>query len=222
MENADTATTHRGRKGNGVTPIIDEGALADGPEMADTRAPFPDLEAALGLDDDGVAVTELLVNVECRKPKPTEFFRVNPDPGMARSTYVFIDRQDIGGETYFVMPEARPYIVEHLRPVLLVTCVNRQHVLFLWPIKLPDPDFNKGRQNDWGNSALEAMKAAKTHWTKMTAGRGAYRVFRAENTDLPEPQWPDRSFLELLHVAFKETIVADQNHPIVKRLRGRV
>ena len=158
------------RKANGHAPI-DDSALEGGPEIASSRAPFPDLEAALGLDDDGVAVTELLINVACRKPKPTEYFRVHPDADMARPAYVFIDREEIGGETYFVMPEARPYIVEHLRPVLLVSCVNRQHVPFLWPIMLPDPGVNNGRQNRWGTSALEAMKAAQTRWVKMTAGQ---------------------------------------------------
>jgi hypothetical protein len=219
------ASPRKGSKGNGATAphrVIDDTALEGGPNIANNRVPFPDLEAALGLDDDGVAVTELLINVACRKPKPTEYFRVHPDPAMARPAYVFIDREEIGGETYFVMPEARPYIVEHLRPVLLVACVNRQHISFLWPINLPDPGVNNGRQNRWGTSALEAMKAAKTHWVKMTAGSGAYRVFTAENTDLPEPQWPDRSFLDLLGVAFRETIIADQAHPIVKRLRGQV
>jgi hypothetical protein len=220
--NTDTAKPSRNRKSNGAASPIDDAALEGGPELTGGRTPFPDLEAALGIDDDGIAVTELLINVACRKPKPTEYFRVHPNPNMARSAYVFVDREEIGGETYFVMPEARPYIAEHLRPVLLVTCVNRQHVPFLWPIMLPDPGVNNGRQNRWGTSALEAMAAAKTRWVKMTAGNGAYRCFIAENLDLPEPQWPDRSFLELLGIAFKETIIADQAHPIVKRLRGQV
>jgi hypothetical protein len=204
-----------------VPPVIDESALAGGPESAAIK-PYPDLEAALGLETDGIIVTELLVSVACRKPKPTEFFRVHTDPTMAREAYVFIDREEIGGETYFVMPGARPHIAEHLRPVLLVTCITRQNVVFLWPIPLPDPGTNNGRQNRWGASALEAMGAAKTRWVKMTAGGGAYRVFTAENLNLPEPQWPERSFLELLGVAFKETIISDAAHPIVKRLRGQV
>jgi hypothetical protein len=202
--------------------VIDESALAGGPETVDAKAPYPDLEAALGLDTDGIVVSELLVSVACRKPKTTEYFRTHSDPSMARAAYVFIDREEIGSETYFVLPDARPYIVEHLRPVLLVTCINRQNVVFLWPISLPDPGVNHGRQNRWGTTALEAMEAAKTRWVKMTAGSGAYRVFTAENADLPEPQWPDRSFLELLGVAFKDMIISDAAHPIVKRLRGQV
>jgi hypothetical protein len=218
-----TAAKANGGEALHAPPVIDESALTGGPEILATKAmPYPDLEAALGLDTDGIIVTELLVSVACRKPKPTEYFRVHLDANMARECYVFTDREEIGGETYFVMPDARPYISEHLRPVLLTTCINRQNVVFLWPIAIPDPGVNNGRQNRWGSTALEAMAAAKNRWTKMTAGSGAYRVFTAENTSLPEPQWPDRSFLELLGVAFKETIISDATHPIVKRLRGQV
>src|SRR5690349_24656625 len=109
-------------KGNGAAhaaSVIDDAALEGGPKLGG-RQPFPDIEAALGLEDDGIAVRELLIDVACRKPKPTEYFRVHHDPSMARAAYVFIDREEIGGETYFVMPAARPHITEHLRPVILV------------------------------------------------------------------------------------------------------
>jgi hypothetical protein len=208
--------------GSGKSPgTIDASALDDGPRMAGA-VPFPDLEAALGLDDEGVNVTELLLTVVCRKPRATEFFRVHPSETMAKTTWVFTDKEEIGADTYFVMPAARPFITEHLRPVLLVTCVNRQNIPFLWPIAVPAPDSNSGRQNRWGASALEAMEIAKRSWTKLTAGPGFYRVFRAEKSDLPEPVWPDKSFVELLGVAFRETLIADQEHPIVRRLRGQV
>src|SRR5262245_11181511 len=99
---------------------------------------------------------------------------------MSRACYVLIDKEEMS-ETYFVMPEARPYVLEHLKPVLLTTRVNRQHVPFLWPIPLPDPGTNSGRQSRWGSSALETMEIAKNSWTKMVAGQGYYRVFTAEN-----------------------------------------
>ena len=202
-----------------ATPIIDDAALAGGPQLAST-VPFVDLEAALGLDNEGITVVELLVNVACRKPRPTEFFRASDDPEMSRACYVLIDKEDMN-ETYFVMPDARPHLFEHLKPVLLVTCVNRQHVPFLWPISLPDPGTNSGRQSRWGSSALEAMETAKVFWTKMVAGQGFYRVFKAENPNLPSPQFPDRPFLELLSVAFKDRLISGADHPIVRRLRGQ-
>jgi hypothetical protein len=221
MEATTTGTTKpKKNSGEPPKPSIDEDALSGGPSVG--RQPFPDLEAALGLGDDGINVKELLVSIACRKPRPTEYFSVDPRPEMARPAYVFIDRDEIGGETYFVLPPVRPLIAEHLRPVLLVSCVNRQGVPYLWPITLPDPGVNSGRQNRWGASALEAMEAAKSKWVKLVAGSGAYRVFVAENSSLPAPQFTDKSFLELLQIAFKDTIIADEEHPVIKRLRGRV
>jgi hypothetical protein len=53
--NAGTEHSPRGaqrHKGNGTIPrTIDESALEGGPEIAEKRMSFPDLEAALCLDD---------------------------------------------------------------------------------------------------------------------------------------------------------------------------
>jgi hypothetical protein len=48
---------------------------------------------------------------------------------------------------------------------------------------------------------------------------GAYRINAAEG-ELSDPIWPARSFSELLTIAFKGRIVADANHPILRKLRG--
>jgi hypothetical protein len=210
-------------KANEEKPVAPDlsAALDDGPSV--TRStPYPDIEAALGLGDDGFTVAEVLTTIVCRKPKPTEFFRVHPSPAMARPAYVFTDREDIGAPTFFVMPEARPYIADHLRPVLLVVCTNRQATPFLWPIAIPDPNTNNGRQNKWGSSALEAMETAKKKWTKITAGPGYYRIFVAENDQLPEPVWLEgKSFGEIVGIAFKEDLIDGPSHPVVQRLRGQ-
>jgi hypothetical protein len=214
------ARSKKAKKEKPATPDL-SAALDDAPGVTGL-APYPDLEDALGLGDDGYAVAEVLVTIDCRKPKPTEFFRVHPKEDMARPAWVFTDREEIGGRTYIVRPEARPYIVDHLRPVMLVVCVNRQGTPFLWPIALPDPNVNSGRQNKWGSSALEVMKIAKTKWTKLLPGSGSYRAFVAENEQLPEPVWLDgKSFVDIIGVAFKEDLIDSPSHPIVLRLRGQ-
>jgi hypothetical protein len=48
---------------------------------------------------------------------------------------------------------------------------------------------------------------------------GAYETFVAAAT-IPDPEWPKRTFKELLRVAFKDRLVADLDHPLVKRPRG--
>ena len=50
---------------------------------------------------------------------------------------------------------------------------------------------------------------------------GAYEVFEASG-DLPEPEWPDIPFPEILKIAFRDRIVDRADHPLVQRLRGQV
>jgi hypothetical protein len=37
---------------------------------------------------------------------------------------------------------------------------------------------------------------------------------------LPEPEWPDLPFRELLRLAFREAHIDSADHPVVRRLRG--
>jgi hypothetical protein len=197
-------------------------ALTDTPD--DKLVPFADVEAALGLEDDGIIATEMLLSIDCRKPrgrKGGEYVRVHPDPKMTRGAQVFID-VGIGDPVYLVAPAVRPYIADHLTSVQLVLCVNRQDVLFLWPIKLSDINAGNGRRSRWTTTALAAAEVAKTQWIKLMPGDGGYNVVPAENPDLPGPNWPDKyTFVELVNLAFKGCFIADKEHPIVQRLRAQ-
>jgi len=66
--------------------------------------------------------------------------------------------------------------------------INRQDVVFLWPVKLPGPD---GRHSEWHRSAAEAADVAMKHWVRVTSNMslGAYEVFQAE-ANIPDPIWP--------------------------------
>lgn len=74
---------------------------------------------------------------------------------------------------------------------LLALAVNRQGVVFLWPIKLPDPN---GKTNSWNLSAFEACGKAQTDWIRVSANMslGAYDASEAIGChlalgwDLPE------------------------------------
>ena len=105
-------------------------------------------------------------------------------------------------------------------PATLFTTINRQGVLHLWPVKLPGPD---GKHNEWHRSAAEAAELAMKRWIRLTANMslGAYEVFEATG-DLPEPEWPDIAFPEILKIAFRDRIVDRADHPLVQRLRGQV
>ena len=47
------------------------------------------------------------------------------------------------------------------------------------------------------------------------------KVFEATG-QLPDPEWPDLPFKELLRIAFKDRFISDLNHPVLHRLRGEV
>jgi hypothetical protein len=50
---------------------------------------------------------------------------------------------------------------------------------------------------------------------------GAYRFYYAEG-QLPDPIWPDKSFEQILEIAFRDRIIKTEDHPVVRRLRGIV
>jgi hypothetical protein len=102
--------------------------------------------------------------------------------------------------------------------VTMHTCINRQGVLFLWPVRLPGAD---GRQLEWHRSAAEAAEMAMKRWVRIKSNMslGAYEVYEASAT-IPEPAWPDLTFDQMLAIAFKGRLVDSFDHPVLKRLRG--
>ena len=98
--------------------------------------------------------------------------------------------------------------------------MNRQGVLFLWPVRLPGSD---GRVDDWSRTALEAAQLAVKTWCRVTANMalGGYEVFQATG-QLPEPEWPDLTLQQILRVAFKDRFITALDHPVLRKLRGEV
>jgi hypothetical protein len=48
---------------------------------------------------------------------------------------------------------------------------------------------------------------------------GAYDVFEAQ-AELPEPTWPELSFAKILEIAFRDFVIRDGDHPVLRKLRG--
>lgn len=180
--------------------------------------PFADL-GKLRLSQDfaaTVGVKKLLTTVPVRKPTGQEFIRVHTDEAYRLQTVVLELKDE--RETYLVAPELWGELPGELKPVALFTAVNRQGVVFLWPVKLPGDD---GRVDEWNRSALEAADHAATRWVRVKANMslGAYEIFEASG-DLPDPQWPDSDFTALLRTAFKVRYIDSMEHPVIRRLRG--
>jgi hypothetical protein len=194
--------------------------MTDAIETNSTPNPFGDL-SALRLDQsyaDTVGVKKLLTTVPVRKPNRQDFVRVHPDPGYRLTPAAIIEVKE-DREVYLVMPSMAQALTGEFATVTLLTTINRQGTLHLWPVKLPDP---QGRQNEWHRSAAGAERAMKK-WVRVTASMslGAYEIFEAGG-DLPDPVWPDFSFQEILKIAFRERLVDRPDHPLVQRLQGIV
>jgi hypothetical protein len=178
--------------------------------------------AALRLDQtfaDSVGVKKRVTTVSVGKPNRQDFMRVRPQLEYRLGPAAIIEVKE-DREVYLVTPEMAQELPGEFAAVTLFTAINRQGVLRLWPVKLPGPD---GKHNEWHRSAAEAAELAMKSWIRLTANisLGANEVFEAIG-DLPEPEWPDIPFPEILKIAFKDRIVDRADHPLVQRLRGQV
>jgi hypothetical protein len=195
---------------------VDSNNLAAKPEIPD---PF-DLES-LRLNPSYVetaGVKKLRNTVPARRPSPQDFVRVHPDPTY-RENFGMIELKD-DREDYLVLPHLVPQLPGEIVFKTIFTAINRQGVVFLWPVRLPSPD---DKPNAWWQSAREAAELAMTKWVRMRANMslGAYDLFTAES-DIPDPEWSElEPFQDLLRIAYRGRLVVDLDHPVIKRLSGR-
>ncbi|WP_206352087.1 hypothetical protein [Tautonia rosea] len=202
---------------NGSGPPIPEPPLTEAP----VSDPDPFDPARLRLSQDfgaSLGVRKVLTRVPVDKPNKSWWVRTHPDPAFRLPTGLLETGDD--RERYLVDPNLWPELAAEptFSPVMLVTSVSRNGVVFLWPIKLPGPD---GKPNPWHQSALDAAERARSSWVRVYANMalGAYSV--DESTAIrDEPDWPPESFRELLSIAFRDRFIREWDHPVLKQLRG--
>jgi hypothetical protein len=165
-----------------------------------------------------VGVMRLITTIPVRKPSKEWFVRTHPDPSHRLQTAVVELKED--RETYLVAPGLWPELTSEptFSPRLLITAINRQGVLFLWPIRLPGA---VGKIDDWSRSALDAADEAKSRWVRVTANMSlqAYELAVASG-QVAEPSWPDLTFQEIIKIGFRDKMISDWSHPVLKCLRG--
>jgi hypothetical protein len=203
-------------------PISSETDNGQGPARPPATLTEPDLFAdldALRLSQDfggTLGVKKALLTIPVRKPAKEWFVRTNP--ALRIETCVLELKED--REIYLVERALWPELASEstFGPRALFATLNRQNVLFVWPIRLPSPD---GKIDYWNGSALKAAAMAETQWVRVTSNMvaGAYDVYVAP-AKLPEPDWPALPFNEILRIAFKGRVIDSLDHAILKRLRG--
>jgi len=165
---------------------------------------------------DSAGVKKLLTTVPVRRPSPQDFVRVHADPEYRAALAIIELKED--REIYLVPLAVARELPGEFVMATVYTAINRQGVVHLWPVRLPASD---GRILEWHRSAAEAAELAMHGWVRIKANMslGAYEMFQAAGT-IPDPEWPELSFQELLRIGFRDRLVDHTDHAVVKRLRG--
>lgn len=199
----------------------EDAAPADiGAELEPTETvPDPMDPARWRLDQtltEGIATTKLLTKIPVRKPEQQEFFRVHPSEVYRLNAALILVKAD--REFYLVAPEVAPHAMDVAKAYTLYTVINRQGVVSLWPVRLPDGS----RTDDWLASSHIAADEAMRSWVNIKANMalGAYEVTLA-TAEIPEPEWPEHPFARLLSIAFRDRMVTEIDHIVILTLRGQ-
>ena len=167
---------------------------------------------------EAIGVKKQITTVPVRKPSRQDFIRVHPDESYHLQTAILEIKED--RENYIVNPNLWAELPDEVTPKMLYTGINRQGVLFLWPVRMQD---QHGRLDEWNRSAHKAAHLAMSGWIRLASNRslGAYEIFTPTG-NLPDAEWPEISFQEMLKIAFQDKIIEALDHPVLKRLRGEI
>jgi hypothetical protein len=170
-------------------------------------------------DTSQIGVQKVQTVISCGKPNKQQFVRVHPSEEYRLTTALFTD--EAHSEAYLVAPPLWDALADAITPTYLFTGITKTTGnVFLWPVKVPDAD---GRANNWHVSQLRAAELAMSKWIRMQASRsdGCYDVFEAKG-NLPDPEWPEMTFREILKICFQDRLIESLDHPILKQLRGEM
>ena len=181
--------------GKNVTPEFDIASLRIGTHLADTT---------------NQTVTEITVGY----PGKMDYVRT-PDGQDFRGTFLYLD-DPRSREGYIIHPDFEDELAGDASLAEVALMANQHGDHFVWVVKQPAYE-----GEPYGASKLDALDRARNEWVRLRKrqDRQGYDVLTARGT-FPEPEWPDKSFDEILADVFAGRIVTSLDHPIIKRLRG--
>jgi hypothetical protein len=179
---------------------------------------FDDLAALRKTPKLAIKRTSVLVNVEVGTPSKDVHFRAHPEWALDDQYVV----KDDHGTFYFVPYDMRshPKLVKRLRLVTIaVVAIWPADTVQIWPV----PVLGQQKRDDhkaW-KSARNAYELSKEQWVQLAwnEAKGDYDVEVAERITAT-PNWPDKTFEELLKLGFAEKILDSEDHDYVRQLRG--
>ena len=167
-----------------------------------------------------LGVRKSRLSIPLRKPHKQEFFRVHPSAAWTFPAAILKLQGDRRDDLYVVSPAIGQELPEYVTPVVFVAMITRQDVFALWPLRMPDPT---GRVDEYARTAQAAAELARTKWIRLVAKQalGAYEVLEPLGV-FPEPTWPEEPFGTLCQRAFRDRVIEDLSHPVLRQLRGEV
>jgi len=170
--------------------------------------------------DSEIELERPITTVPIRKPGREHFIRTHPDLEY-RATLGLIELKE-EGTIYLVAQALREKLIAEPTYVemTLMTTMTASGMVFLWPLRGPG---RNGRMDTWGQSAIDAAKRAERDWVRVTANTAlsAYEITVAKSIS-KDPDWPQLSLEDLIRIAFKDKLISDLNHPVLRKLRGEV
>ena len=170
--------------------------------------------------DEG-AVAELQGAVALRKPGKERFFQASNNAAYSTALTVLEIKEDLDlrGD-YLVPPELSAELNAFLQGQQsmikrknVILCVDGGGHTFVWPVAAV------GSDNQWHRSARKAADEARSKWIRMIPANSGYRIFHP-TSPMPEPEWPDAPFGELLDSAFEGRVIDSMDHPVIEYLAG--
>jgi hypothetical protein len=169
---------------------------------------------ATGNDD--ISVTREITSIPVKKPNNQQWFKIHPK--IQCKVKVF-EWEEENKALYLVKTKALPYFEGLLSTVVLYLGMFPNGSVFLFPVRQRE---NSGNWNPWHVSQYEAVKKARKDWIRMQSDKPSqgYLTFKASGklTDIP---WPDLELEKIMEIAFRERIIANGDHPIVKHMLGK-
>jgi len=184
-----------------------------------SKSPELDLEK-FRIDQDfatHIQARKTAISISVRRPDRQHWIWLHPGLDWRASVGIVDDKAN--QRTYIVDPSILPEVTADLVPKLLVTYATRQGTTSLWPIRLPD---ETGRLDTYNESALTIIEQYPAQWIRVIPNQidRCYDVLETPSVELPAPKWPEGGFKELFAKAFKNRVINDINHPVLKALRG--
>jgi hypothetical protein len=195
------------------------GEFALSPEIRESTPPpqHPNIrDLRLAQDFENMAeVREVVTSVSIGKPNWQTYFRVHPD--WFGYYPIFAMKQDgKRDDLYMVDTKAVPELAPEVEPRLLVPLITRAGSLYIWALRIGTPE----KEADLAaTSSFSAMKKAKSSWIRLRWIGREYKCSEPKNK-LPEPEWPETTFEEMLNLAFADKVIDKPDHAVVKALNG--